>query len=79
VPEDTGLWACVIKSDKCAEALATSNGRLVVADDVTELRKFFGNMLFVREVPVYRGTKLPIVRPAELIAERDQRTDQASP
>lgn len=75
---DTGLWACVIKTKDDTEALATSHGRLVVADDATELRKFFGSMLFVREVSVHRETELPLVRPAELLADRDRQTEQAS-
>jgi len=76
--DDTGLWACVIKTKDDAEALATSHGRLVVADDATELRKFFGNMLFVREVPVHRETELPLIRTADLLDESRARTEQPS-
>lgn len=72
--EDTGLWACVIKTKDDTEALATSHGRLVAADDVTEFRKLFGKR-FVREVPVHRTTQLPLVTPAELIAERDEQAE----
>lgn len=73
--DETGLWACVIKTKDDTEALATSNGRLVIADNVTELRELFRS-LFVREVPVHRETQLPLVTPAELMAERDERVEQ---
>lgn len=73
--KDTGLWACVIKTSEGTEALATSHGRLVAADDVDDLRQLFGKV-FVREIPVDRRTQLPLVRPADLMAERDQQTEQ---
>jgi len=72
---DTGLWACVIKTDDHHEALATSGGRLVAADDVNDLRELFGK-LFVREIPVHRQTQLPLVRPADLIDESRARTGE---